>query len=327
MLTKWRQSRAKSQPSPEVKPTGKEEKKDSMKSLAKTAGLGERLKRLLGRYEGDDQAFWDELENALIEADFGVDLAMELVKSGQRACRLSRSRDAYLPALRQIILDRFNRIDRPSLSTAEPVQLYLMVGVNGVGKTTTLGKLAHYHANQGQSVILAAADTFRAAAIEQLQRWGEQSQVQVIAQQPGADSAAVVFDACQSALAHGTSVVLADTAGRLHNKTQLMDELAKIRRVIAGKLEGKVAIRTLMVVDATLGQNSCQQAVEFDRHLDLDGFVLTKMDGTAKGGMALALVEKLQKPVLWMGIGEGLEDICLFDPEYYVDRVLSLSAS
>jgi fused signal recognition particle receptor len=202
----------------------------------------------------------------------------------------------------------------------------LIVGVNGSGKTTTIGKLAHEFKAQGLQVMLAAGDTFRAAAIEQLQAWGERNQVPVVAQQPGADPAAVIFDALEAAQARGIDVLLADTAGRLQNKAGLMDELAKIVRVLQ-RLEPSAPHETMLVLDASLGQNAVNQAREFHKTVGLTGITMTKLDGGAKGGVLLAIAEELKLPFRYIGIGEGIEDMDVFDADQFAAALVGESES
>jgi fused signal recognition particle receptor len=196
-----------------------------------------------------------------------------------------------------------------------------MVGVNGSGKTTTIGKLAKRLQQEGNSVILAAGDTFRAAAVEQLQAWGERNRVPVIAQQAGADSASVVFDALQAASARGADVLIADTAGRLHTKSNLMAELSKIARVLK-KLDPEAPHEVMLVVDATTGQNALNQAVQFHQAVGLTGITLTKLDGTAKGGIVFAVAERLRVPIRFIGVGEGIDDLRPFDADEFLDALL-----
>jgi fused signal recognition particle receptor len=200
-------------------------------------------------------------------------------------------------------------------------QVILMVGVNGAGKTTTIGKLAKRLQEEGNSVVLAAGDTFRAAAVEQLLVWGERNRVPVIAQQMGADAASVIFDALQAASARGADVLIADTAGRLHTKSNLMDELAKIARVLK-KLDPEAPHEVMLVVDATTGQNALNQAVQFHRAVGLTGITLTKLDGTAKGGIVFAIAERLKVPIRFIGVGEGIEDLRPFDADEFLDALL-----
>jgi fused signal recognition particle receptor len=198
----------------------------------------------------------------------------------------------------------------------------LVVGVNGVGKTTTIGKLAKRFKQQGLSVMLAAGDTFRAAAVEQLQEWGKRNDIAVVAQHTGADSASVVYDACESAKAKNIDVLIADTAGRLHTKANLMEELRKIKRIL-GKLDAESPHEVLLVLDAGTGQNALEQAKQFNNTADVSGIVLTKLDGTAKGGMIFALAKNLGKPVRYIGVGEGIDDLQDFDAQRFIDALFS----
>ncbi|MCP4966409.1 MAG: signal recognition particle-docking protein FtsY, partial [bacterium] len=199
-------------------------------------------------------------------------------------------------------------------------QVILMVGINGAGKTTTIGKLAKRLQEDGQSVMLAAGDTFRAAAVEQLQTWGERNDIPVIAQHTGADSASVIFDALQAATARNIDVLIADTAGRLHTKTNLMDELGKIARVMK-KIDPEAPHEVMLVVDATTGQNALNQAQQFNQTVGITGITLTKMDGTAKGGILFAIAHKLKIPIRFIGVGEAIEDLRHFDPQEFVDAL------
>jgi fused signal recognition particle receptor len=201
-------------------------------------------------------------------------------------------------------------------------QVILMVGVNGAGKTTTIGKLARQLKDEGNSVLLAAGDTFRAAAVEQLQEWGARNEVPVVAQHTGADPASVIYDALQAATSRGTDVVIADTAGRLHTKSNLMEELKKIARVLK-KIDPDAPHEVMLVVDASAGQNALQQAVQFNEALPLTGITLTKLDGTAKGGIIFAIAERLNVPFRFIGVGEKVEDLRHFDPETFLDALLS----
>lgn len=260
----------------------------------------------------------EALEEALIAADVGVETATELVEavrdadSGEAAPR-ERLRAAMLEVLRRAADD--DVVPRRS------PWVCLVVGVNGSGKTTTAAKLAARHERQGRSVVLGASDTFRAAAIDQLQTWGERMDVPVVAHRPGGDPAAVAFDTCDSATARGVDVVLIDTAGRLHTKSNLMAELEKIRRVTGKVVEG-APHEVLLVLDATTGQNGLRQAEEFLGHAGVTGIVLAKLDGTAKGGVALTIARRLRLPIRYVGTGERLEDLEPFVPEAYVDALL-----
>jgi fused signal recognition particle receptor len=271
-----------------------------------------------------DATVLDELETRLITADVGVETT-ERILDGLRkqvARKELSNLEALLGALRGALLD----ILRP---VAIPLQIdpritpfaVLVVGVNGAGKTTTIGKLARHLKDDGAKVLLAAADTFRAAAVEQLQIWGDRNGVPVIAQATGADPAAVVFDAMQAAKARGVNVVLADTAGRLHTQSNLMEELKKVKRVM-GRVDAAAPHETLLVLDASQGQNALQQARLFNEALGVTGVVLTKLDGTAKGGIVLAMASELKLPIRFIGTGETAEDFDEFDAEAFVDALL-----
>ena len=272
-----------------------------------------------------DEDVLEELEAELVMADVGVTVATQIVEGLQK--RLARRELRDVAALRQglnhsmteilLPVERELRID-PDCAPF----VILMVGVNGSGKTTTIGKLARRLKDEGHSVMLAAGDTFRAAAIEQLQVWGERNGVPVIAQQSGADPAAVVFDAYESARSRGIDVLLADTAGRLQNQQGLMDELSKVKRVLA-KHDPDAPHEVLLVLDASQGQNTLVQAEKFHEALGLTGIAVTKLDGTAKGGILLAIAGKLGVPVRFIGIGEGVEDMQPFQAQAYVDALLS----
>ncbi|MGD8910824.1 MAG: signal recognition particle-docking protein FtsY, partial [Chromatiales bacterium] len=226
-------------------------------------------------------------------------------------------------ALKQQLLEILRQSDAPlpERSSDKPLVL-MMVGINGAGKTTTIGKLAHKFQQDGESIMLAAGDTFRAAAVEQLQTWGERNQVPVIAQHTGADAASVCFDALQAATSRGIDVLIADTAGRLHTKTNLMDELTKVARVMK-KIDPQAPHEVLLVVDAGTGQNAVNQAVQFNQAAGLTGIVITKLDGTAKGGVIFAIADKLKVPIRFIGVGEAIEDLREFDPEEFVDALFS----
>ena len=263
---------------------------------------------------------YDDLEEQLILADTGADVAMRLVEELRQEVRrkhLKTGADA-LEALKGIIREMLRADGEMQLSGRPAV--VLVIGVNGVGKTTSIAKLAHLYKQQGKRVMLAAGDTFRAAAAEQLCVWAERADVPVVKHNEGADPAAVLFDAVQSAAARGYDMVICDTAGRLHNKKNLMEELRKISRVITREYE-EAEVRTLLVIDATTGQNGLQQAREFSEVADVSGIVLTKLDGTAKGGIAVAIMDELKLPVLYIGVGEGIEDLQAFDANAFVDAI------
>ncbi len=272
---------------------------------------------LKGRVVLNDQTL-EFLEESLIAADLGVETSLELVESLKQRSRETDVKDPV--GLRQILAEEITGMLSETPSTelsrgAEPV-VTLMVGVNGVGKTTTIAKLTRWHQARGESVLLAAGDTFRAAAIDQIALWAERLGVGVIRQKPGGDPAAVVFDALQAARARGIDHVIVDTAGRLHTKKHLMAELEKIGRVIDREAAGWRR-RILLILDATTGHNALVQAKEFTKTVDVSGVILTKLDGTAKGGMAVAINRELQLPVLFLGVGEGADDLVAFDPSEF----------
>lgn len=292
--------------------------------LARTRqGVFARIGQIFRR-GGLSEEDWEELEALLIEADVGVQTTLEVVQALRRRVREEGIRDPE--QLRQALAGELRAIleaVRPSSTLPEPGVPYviLVVGVNGVGKTTTIAKLAYRYRRQGKSVLLAAADTFRAAAIEQLQTWGERAGVPVLAHQPGADPGAVAFDALSAALARGIEVVIVDTAGRLHTKHNLMQELEKVRRVIERKIPS-APHQVLLVIDATTGQNGLAQARLFTAAVRVTDLALAKLDGTAKGGIVFAIVRELGLPVTYVGTGEKLEDLADFDAERFVRALL-----
>jgi fused signal recognition particle receptor len=283
--------------------------------------LGQRLADVFGGGESDE--LWDDLEAVLIQSDLGAPLAariVEDVRSKARERRASASEEIRGLLVEELV-GRFDPdADRALLFAPERPTVWLVLGVNGSGKTTTIGKLAADLTERGRSVSLAASDTFRAAADEQLAVWAQRAGADVVKHQPGADPGAVAYDAFQHARARQIDVLLVDTAGRLHNKTPLMDELAKIRRVI--EKEGHVE-EALLVLDATAGQNGLVQARQFAATAGVTGIVLTKLDGTAKGGIALAIEDGLGIPIKLIGVGEGIADLEPFDPKTFVDALLS----
>jgi fused signal recognition particle receptor len=270
-----------------------------------------------------DADLLEELETLLITADVGIDATTRIVSDLTSRVRRKELADpqALTQALRQQLIELLGACEQP-VSAAAPgkPQVVLMVGVNGAGKTTTIGKLARRLLDEGNSVMLAAGDTFRAAAVEQLQTWGERNQVPVIAQHQGADSASVIYDALEAATARGTDVLIADTAGRLHTKSNLMAELAKIARVMK-KVDPDAPHEVMLVVDATTGQNALNQALQFNQAIPLTGITVTKLDGTAKGGIVFAIAERLKVPIRFVGVGEDLEDLQHFDAEEFVEAL------
>ncbi len=273
------------------------------------------LRGLLGSGQ-PDEATWEEVEETLMTGDVGPALAMQVVERARRR-RDGLSPEAAVRTELAALLAPRDPFWRPQPAAPGQPVVILVVGVNGTGKTTTIGKLAHRERAAGRTVLLAAADTFRAAAIEQLRIWAERSGAQVVAHAPGADPGAVVFDALDAAIARNVDVVIADTAGRLHTKSNLMDELAKIRRVVDRRLPGAQP-EVLFVLDATTGQNGLAQAKVFHERAGLTGIVLTKLDSTAKGGIVFAIEDALGIPVRFVGVGERVGDLLLFDPETFV---------
>lgn len=275
---------------------------------------------LVGLGALDDEA-WEELEEALIRADIGVNTAMKLledVKDSAKEAKVETGAD-ILPLLKERMRAEIADKNRSLTIDDGETNVWLFVGVNGVGKTTTIGKLGKRLKAEGNTVMMAAGDTFRAAAAEQLTMWAERSDVQIVRGEEGSDPSSVIFDGVQAAKARGCNVVLADTAGRLQNKSNLMDELSKVRRV-ASKEPGHVS-EVLLVIDATTGQNGLQQAKVFAEAVDVTGVVLTKLDGSAKGGIVFAIESELDIPVKLVGLGEGVDDLIDFDADEFVDAL------
>ena len=279
-----------------------------------------RISTLFQRSELDD-ALWDELEELLISADVGVGTTEKLINRLREQVRqdVVVQPGAALELLKQEMVNILD-VDTAGdpMEVEEPPLILLMVGVNGAGKTTSIAKLAQWHIQDGKRVVIGAADTYRAAAVEQLQVWGRRLEVDVIAQQPGADPGAVAFDTLQAAQGREADVVIIDTAGRLHTRRNLMDELKKMSRVLR-RAGNKGSQRVLLTLDATTGQNGLIQARSFVDALGADGVFLAKLDGTAKGGVVLAIADELRLPVLYIGTGEQPEDIARFDPQAFVD--------
>ena len=273
----------------------------------------------LGKKAIDDDLL-DEIETRLLTADVGVEATTAIVQNLTK--RVARKEladsEALYKALQEELATLLRPVEKPLTITADKQPyVILVVGVNGVGKTTTIGKLAKKLQLDGKKVMLAAGDTFRAAAVEQLQVWGERNNIAVIAQHTGADSASVIFDAVQAAKARGVDVLIADTAGRLHTKDNLMEELKKVRRVI-GKLDQTAPHEVLLVLDAGTGQNAINQAKQFNNAVELTGLALTKLDGTAKGGVIFALAKQFELPIRYIGVGEGIDDLRTFEADAFV---------
>ncbi|WP_243369546.1 signal recognition particle-docking protein FtsY [Geotalea sp. SG265] len=276
---------------------------------------------LLGKKQIDADVL-EELEEILITADMGVKTTVELIRTLEQ--RLKRNElgdgEALKAALKQEISDRLAQVNSDlDVSAAKPFVI-LVIGVNGVGKTTTIGKLAAQYRRAGKKVLLAAGDTFRAAAAEQLEIWGERVGAEVVRHKEGADPSAVAFDACKAAVARDCDILLIDTAGRLHTKVNLMEEMKKIRRVIEREIPG-APHETLLVLDAATGQNAVSQASLFKEAAQVTGLILTKLDGTAKGGIVVAVSHEFSLPVRYIGVGEGVEDLRRFEPQQFVDAI------
>ncbi|MFP7332538.1 signal recognition particle-docking protein FtsY [Shouchella clausii] len=279
-----------------------------------------KINELVARYRKIDEDFFEDLEEILIGADVGVSTVMELVDELKEEVRLRNLKDTeeIQPVISEKLASLLEKDDKDTaLRLQEGLSVILVVGVNGVGKTTSIGKLAHYLKGQGKSVVLAAGDTFRAGAIDQLDVWGERVGVPVIKQQEGSDPAAVMYDAIAWARSRKADVLICDTAGRLQNKVNLMNELAKVKRVIEREVPG-APHEVLLVVDATTGQNALSQAKAFAASTDVSGLVLTKLDGTAKGGIVIAIRQELDLPVKFIGLGEQKDDLQPFDAEQFV---------
>lgn len=300
-----------------------EETKKYEKGMEKTRkSFTGRLNDLVARYRKVDEDFFEELEEILISADVGVSTVMDLIDELKMEVKRRNIKDSteIKDVISEKLVDIYSGGEEQfsSLNIQQSgLSIILFVGVNGVGKTTTIGKLAHQLKQEGKKVMLAAGDTFRAGAIEQLEVWGERVGVDVIKQAAGSDPAAVMYDAVQSARSRGADVLLCDTAGRLQNKVNLMNELEKVKRVISREVPD-APHEVLLVLDATTGQNAMSQAKTFSAATDVSGIVLTKLDGTAKGGIVLAIRNELSIPVKFVGLGEKVEDLQEFDPEKYV---------
>jgi fused signal recognition particle receptor len=285
-------------------------------------GVFARIARVFEQPRPIDEELWDELEELLLQADVGVhttDQLLEILRNEVELGNATSSRDLYRMLREELVLSLSEVAPASPEDMLAPdgqLAVLLVVGVNGVGKTTSIAKLADYWHKQGRRVMLAAGDTFRAAAIDQLQLWGDRVGVPVIAQKPGSDPSAVVFDAVAAARARGMELLIVDTAGRLHTKVNLMDELKKIRRVL--ERQAVEHVRTVLVLDASTGQNAIVQGRAFKEATGLNGLILAKLDGSAKGGVVFAIVDELEIPVLFVGTGEHLGDLSDFDPEAFV---------
>lgn len=290
-------------------------------------GLTSGLASLVSGKKAIDDEILEEIEMRLLMADVGIEATQDIIENLTE--RVERKQladlDALLQALRSDMLDLLQPSAKP-LVLPEDTQPYviMMVGINGAGKTTTIGKLAKKFQNEGKKVMLAAGDTFRAAAVEQLQTWGERNQVPVVAQQRNADPASVVYDAMEAAKARAMDVLILDTAGRLHTQTNLMEELKKMHRV-AKKVDVDAPHEVMLVIDGGIGQNALNQAQQFHEAVNLNGITLTKLDGTAKGGIVFAIAKKTGLPIRFIGVGEAIDDLRVFDAEDFVDALLGIN--
>lgn len=291
--------------------------------LSKTSKeFTERIDSLVNGYNILDDDFYDELEEILITADVGFDMTMELIESLKMKVREQKTDDPKIvkTILKELMVEALN-VEGQSINIDQTPTVILVVGVNGVGKTTTIGKLTNYLKNKNKKVVLAAGDTFRAGAIDQLEIWGKRNNVPVIKHQEGADPAAVIFDAIHAARARNNDVLICDTAGRLHNKKNLMNELGKIFKVVDREYP-EATKEVLLVLDATTGQNALQQAKIFGEVAGITGIVLTKLDGTAKGGIIMAIVRSMGIPVKMIGVGEQIDDLQPFDAVEFTNALL-----
>jgi len=285
--------------------------------------LGEKIADAV-MFRGEvDEDLMDELEEILITSDIGMDTTMKIMEKLREKIKDDRigTPEAVTEALKNIMIEVVDKGDAQKLSEETPLVI-LMIGINGGGKTTSIGKLAHRLKSEGKTVMLAAADTFRAAAAEQLAIWGERNGINVVKHQEGADPSAVIFDAIQSAKAKKIDVLICDTAGRLQNKKNLMNELEKMNKVISREYP-EATRETLLVLDATTGKNAVSQAQEFGSVADITGIVLTKLDGTAKGGIAITIAEEFDMPIKFIGVGEGIEDMEAFEPEHFIGGIFN----
>ena len=280
------------------------------------------MNNMFADFTGENEEFYDELEETLIMADAGVDTSVQAVEKLRELVKARglRGGDAVKEAFREVLTEVLEVGEHELKLTTKP-SVILMVGVNGVGKTTTIGKLAGRFREEGKKVLLCAGDTFRAAAAEQLTVWAQRAGADIVRHEEGSDPAAVVFDGLSAAKARGADVVIIDTAGRLHNKQNLMNELSKIRRIISRELPD-ADVETLLVVDATTGQNGLIQAKSFKETADISGIVLTKLDGTAKGGIVFAIAHEMRLPVKYIGVGEKQEDLMPFEAAAFAEALL-----
>lgn len=291
--------------------------------LTKTRNaLTDKINEALNLAVSIDDDLYEELEEILIMADIGMDTTMEIIEKLKDKIRKEKINDVELvrPALKSVIAEMMKAGSENENDTNAEKEVILVIGVNGVGKTTSIGKLSAMNKAEGKKVLLAAADTFRAGAIDQLVVWSERAKVDIVKHGEGSDPAAVVFDAINASKSRGVDLLICDTAGRLHNKKNLMDELGKINRIIDRELSNAHK-ETLLVLDGTTGQNAVIQAKQFMEVCPIDGIILTKLDGTAKGGVVISIKNTLNIPVKYIGVGEGIEDLQAFDPESFVEAL------
>lgn len=292
--------------------------------LTKTRNqIAEQFGSLFSGFSSIDDDFYDELEETLIMADLGLETTERIIDDLKKKVKEHHIKEPE--ACKELIINIIQnqmQVEESAYDYENKKTVMLIIGVNGVGKTTSIGKLAYQYKNKGKKVLLAAADTFRAAAIDQLKTWANRAQVDIIAQEEGGDPSAVVYDAVSAAKARDVDILICDTAGRLHNKKNLMDELAKMKRIIE-KEYADAHLETLIVLDGSTGQNALEQARQFSTVTNIDGIIITKLDGTAKGGIAIAIQSELNVPVKFIGIGEKVEDLQRFDPEQYVTALFA----
>ncbi|NME95029.1 signal recognition particle-docking protein FtsY [Clostridium cochlearium] len=281
----------------------------------------DKISSMLNLYVNIDEDLFEELEEILITSDIGVETSLDIIDNLREKIKENKIKDPkeVIPCLKEVIIEILGD-EENSIEPEKIPEIILVIGVNGVGKTTSIGKMSHKLKNNGYKVLMAAGDTFRAAAIEQLEVWSQRAGVDLIRQKEGSDPAAVIFDSIQAAKARKTDVLICDTAGRLHNKKNLMDELSKINRIIEREY-GEANKKTYLVLDATTGQNALQQAKQFTQVCNVDGLILTKLDGTAKGGIVISIKHQLDIPVKLIGVGEGIDDLQDFNSREFVEAL------
>ncbi|MCR1970691.1 signal recognition particle-docking protein FtsY [Clostridium cochlearium] len=281
----------------------------------------DKISSMLNLYVNIDEDLFEELEEILITSDIGVETSLDIIDNLREKIKENKIKDPkeVIPCLKEVIIEMLGD-EENSIEPKKTPEIILVIGVNGVGKTTSIGKMSHKLKNNGYKVLMAAGDTFRAAAIEQLEVWSQRAGVDLIRQKEGSDPAAVIFDSIQAAKARKTDVLICDTAGRLHNKKNLMDELSKINRIIEREYS-EANKKTYLVLDATTGQNALQQAKQFTQVCNVDGLILTKLDGTAKGGIVISIKHQLDIPVKLIGVGEGIDDLQDFNSREFVEAL------